>query len=60
MLETAPKEKPKIFIVEDKTISEAIKDSLENLGYSVPDTASSGEKAKKNRSNPPRLSFNGY
>lgn len=39
--------KAKIFIVEDEVISEAIKDCLENLGYSVPDVASSGEEAIK-------------
>lgn len=37
----------KIFIVEDEIISEAIKDCLENLGYIVPDVASSGEEAIK-------------
>lgn len=39
--------KKQIFIVEDEIISEAIKDCLENLGYSVPDIASSGEEAIK-------------
>lgn len=37
--------KKQIFIVEDENISEAIKDSLENLGYVVPDIASCGEEA---------------
>ncbi|MBW4637404.1 MAG: response regulator [Gloeocapsa sp. UFS-A4-WI-NPMV-4B04] len=37
--------KKQIFIVEDENISEAIKDCLENLGYDVPDIASSGEEA---------------
>lgn len=39
--------KKQIFIVEDEIISEAIKDCLENLGYSVPNIASSGEEAIK-------------
>lgn len=39
--------KKQIFIVEDEIISEAIKDCLENLGYSVPAIASSGEEAIK-------------
>ena len=39
--------KKQIFIVEDETISAPRKDCLENLGYSVPDLASSGEEAIK-------------
>lgn len=39
--------KKQIFIVKNEISSEAIKDCLENLGYCVPDIASSGKEAIK-------------
>lgn len=39
--------KKQIFIVKNEISSEAIKDYLENLGYCVPDIASSGKEAIK-------------